>query len=101
MTVSFAAVYRVGQKNEVTTFFLLLARYVPNVHCSEEEYYEISVKRSIIDDRPTDQRPTTDQRPHIWEISNSHISIVVINVRNKIKNVKKRVFYPKNKKKRL
>ena len=29
------------------------------------------------------------------------MGIVVINVRNKIKNVKKRVFYPKNKKKRL
>ena len=47
--------------------FLLLARYVSNV-----------AKRSIWDQCKkyilrTD-RPTTDQRPHVWKISNGHIS---------------------------
>ena len=30
-------------------------------------------KKYYIEDRPTSDRPTTDQRPHIWEISNGHI----------------------------
>jgi len=48
--------------------FLLLTHYIPNV-----------VKRSISDQckkkyiLTTDRRPT-DQRPHIWEISNDHVS---------------------------
>jgi len=50
-------------------FFLLLARYVPNV--AREEYMR-SIKVSIYW-RPTDQRPTGD-RPLISKISNGHIS---------------------------
>jgi len=56
----------------VSFMFLLLARYVPNV-AKRSRLYEISVRRSIIDDRPTgDQRPTTDLT--FGKISNSHVS---------------------------
>ena len=49
--------------------FLLLARYVPNV--AKRSIWDQCKKKYIL---RTDRRPMTDQRPHIWEISNGHIS---------------------------
>jgi len=42
-------------------------------HATLRGVYEISVRRSIYWG-PTDRRPATSDRPHIWKISNGHIS---------------------------
>ena len=56
--------------------FLLLARYVPNV--AKRSIWDQCKKKYILrtDRRPatSDRRPTIDQRPHVWKISNGHIS---------------------------
>ena len=50
--------------------FLLLARYVSNV--AKRSIRDQCKKKYIL---RTDRRPATnDQRPHIWKISNGHIS---------------------------
>jgi len=49
--------------------FLLLVCYVPNV--AKRSLWDQCKKKYIL---RTDRRPTTDNRPRIWENSNGHIS---------------------------
>jgi len=61
--------------------FLLLARYVPNVakgsiwdQCKKKYILRTDRRPATSDQRPTEDRRPTYQRPHIWKISNGHIS---------------------------
>jgi len=68
LSVSISTYITTKDVPSTVSIFLLLARYVPNV-----------AKRNIWDQCKkyilrTDRRPTTDQRPHIWENSNGDIS---------------------------
>ena len=67
--------YFSGKSSVSELHFLLLEGYVTNV--AKRSIWDQCKKKYILrtDRRPaTSDRPTTDQRHHIWEISNGHIS---------------------------